>query len=79
MREHGLSERDTDLEFLKESQETLNGYYNFEGTSKFGVMKQIVWDQFVEFLSQLDLLKQKDGADSTVWPTQFYTNSLLDE
>jgi ABC-type nitrate/sulfonate/bicarbonate transport system substrate-binding protein len=74
---HNLHERDTDLEFLKESQKAINAYYNISGES-FGRMDAKIWQAFLDFLQQQDLLKDRNGADVAVRAEDLFTNALLE-
>ena len=75
MMEAGLSERDTDLEFLEESQASIANYYNLEGG--FGKMKSEVWKAFLGFLEQQGLQKDRQGNQVSVTAEQLFTNELL--
>ena len=76
MTAHNLSERDTDLDFLKESQKAISGYYNLSSVS-FGLMEQSTWERFVGFLEENELLKTRSGANADIKATELYTNALL--
>lgn len=75
MLQAGLSERDTDLAFLKESQASIASYYNLEGG--FGKMKSEVWKAFLGFLEQQGLQKDRQGNQVSVTAKQLFTNELL--
>lgn len=61
---------DTDLEFLKKSQEYLSGKYA-EGAETWGVMKDEVWNQYTDFMVDYQLIKQSIAA------SEQYTNEFV--
>ena len=61
---------DTDLAFLKKSQEYLSGKYA-EGAETWGVMKDEVWNQYTDFMVDYQLIKQSIAA------SEQYTNEFV--
>ena len=75
MQDAGLDGQDTDLEFLKESMQSIAGFYNLE--NGFGQMKEDVWRKFVDFLEEQKLLTDRDGKEVSVDVADLFTNDLL--
>ena len=61
---------DTDMEFIKASQEYLSKEYQSDAPS-WGVMKDEVWDRYTEFMLEYGLIDHVIKAD------QQYTNEFL--
>jgi len=57
-------------EFLRKSQESINGFYGGEGA--LGTMKEEKWDVWVEWLRKQDLLKKSDIKAKDLFTNEFF-------
>lgn len=62
---------DTDLEFIKASQEYLSAEYA-KDASQWGVMKDSVWDDYTQFMYEAGLI------DHTIEASEQYTNEFVE-
>ena len=69
---HDAALPDTDLEFLKKSQEYLSSQYS-KDSDTWGLMKDSVWDNYTDFMYEYGLISQTIEASSQ------YTNEFITE
>ena len=75
MKDAGLSGKDTDIEFLQESMQSISEDYNL--ADGFGRMKEEVWKSFLGFLQEQGLLTDRSGKQVSVNAAELFTNELL--
>ena len=65
-----------DPNFLQQSQRTVAGYY-LDAEGQWGLMEPTVWEQFIQWLTERQLLTVDTGSDNPLDVKQLYTNEFL--